>query len=81
MEMQELVNWALALKPEDLPEVPFILHQAQTVVDREKFLRFIQRDLEKGPQGTRARLGTIQEDVKALWKIYYEDQSKNSKRN
>lgn len=73
MKMQELMDWALALKPCDLPEPPFVLHQSHTVIGREKFLTALQRDIEKGPAGTRARMGTVQKDVKALWKICYEN--------
>lgn len=63
------MNWALALQPCDLPEVPFELMQAQIVVGKEKFLESLQRDIKRGPKGPRARFGALQADVKALWEI------------
>ncbi len=73
MNMQELIDWALALEPCDLPDVPFQLHKSQVVIGKDKFLTSIKRDIKKGPKGARARFGALQSDVKALWEICHED--------
>jgi len=49
--------------------IPFELHPGESVVDMEKFLEALRRDIDAGPQGPRARTGALQADVRELKRI------------
>ena len=83
-ETQPLVEMARRLTPADLPEPPWVLHwTAPTrigqvnvpggpcvkVTGNEVWLRGIQRDVDRGPGGARAKYGAIQYDLKALARV------------
>jgi len=61
-----LADFVLLLAPDDLPVVPFELNPWTTIVDRTKFLRWLQADIRRGHTGPRARLGTLQTDLRHL---------------
>ena len=80
-EFESLAQRVLDLRPGDLPDVPWILKESVTVqvgrstfpggpymriTDNAAFLGTIQRDVQAGPDGPRARMGTLYEDLEAI---------------
>ena len=61
-----LADFVLLLAPDDLPVEPFELNPWTTVVDRGEFLRWLQADIRRGHTGPRARLGSLQTDLRQL---------------
>lgn len=62
----EQFGWLFEIGPDDLPDVPFPLHHAVTVIDKERFLNSLRKDLAQGPRGPRARSGALQSDCARL---------------
>ena len=62
-----LADFVLLLTPDDLPAEPFELNPWTTVVDRTRFLKWLQADIRRGETGPRARLGALQTDLRHLW--------------
>jgi hypothetical protein len=60
-----LADWVLLLQPSDLPP-RFVLRQGVEVIDRDRFLAWLQRDIRLGPSGPRAYYGALQGDIEAL---------------
>lgn len=60
---QAIIDWFLALIP---PTEPFYLQPHMHVVNPGKFFESLKREIETGPRGVRARLGTLQSDLKSL---------------
>lgn len=50
----------------DLPPAPFKLQPCVAITDAGVWLESIRRDVDLGPSGPRARLGTLQEDLRFL---------------
>ena len=56
----------LLLAADDLPPVPFRLNAWTEVRDAGRFLRRLQADIRRGPNGPRAFYGALQADLLAL---------------
>ena len=67
-EIQSLVDWFYKFVP---PETPFYLEPQVHVLEPVKFIALLRVELEAGPTGPRARMGTIQGDLQKL-KAYFE---------
>ena len=67
-ETKGLLTWLDSIR---LPGGPFEYKQGHTVIDGERFLFMLRKDIERGPQGPRARTGTLQEDIKALKRVVH----------
>ncbi len=65
-DVAPLAELALSLTPSDLPPVSFPFGPATIVTDREKFLRWLQADIRRGPRGPRAMYGALQHDLRRL---------------
>ena len=61
--MQSLADWFITLEP---PSEPFYLEAHQHVVDPVEFFHSLRKDIQGGPGGARARLGTLQTDLRKL---------------
>lgn len=48
------------------PAMPFLLAPAVTVSDPARFAARLRAEIAEGPGGVRARLGTLQSDLRAL---------------
>ena len=68
--VQSLVDWFLTLTP---PMESFYLEPHLRIVDPVKFFQSLRREIETGPIGPRARLGTLQWDLRNL-KTYFSDE-------
>ena len=62
-EVQSLVEWFMI---QEAPVEPFYLEPHLRVVGPDKFFESLQREIETGPRGPRARLGTLQSDLRKL---------------
>jgi hypothetical protein len=62
-DIQSLIDWFLTLVP---PPEPFYLADHIKVIDPIKFFEKLRSEIEAGPTGPRARLGTLQSDLRAL---------------
>lgn len=62
-EVQLLVDWFLTHDP---PAEPFYLQDHLRIVDPVKFFEKLRREIEVGPRGPRARMGTLQGDLRNL---------------
>lgn len=62
-DVKPLVDWFLKL---ELPVKPFYLEAHQYIVDPAKFFESLGQEIQSGPKGPRARMGTLQSD---LWKL------------
>ena len=60
-----LADFVLLLGPDDLPS-SFSLGHGEAVMDSAKYLRWVQRDIKRGPMGPRARYGALQRDMERL---------------
>jgi hypothetical protein len=60
---QSLVDWFLA---QEAPVEPFLLEPHVRVLDPRKFFELLRREVESGPRGARARMGTLQSDLLKL---------------
>ncbi|MBI2481341.1 MAG: hypothetical protein HYV60_22685, partial [Planctomycetia bacterium] len=60
-------DFALLLTPDDLPATPFDFGGPHCiVVDADKFLRWLQADVRRGPISPRAMYGALQSDLRRL---------------
>ena len=73
-EIQSFVDWFHKLVP---PEAPFYLEPHRHVTDPDKLFALLKLELETGPAGSRARMGTLQHDLQKL-KAYLEQPSISS---
>ncbi len=64
-EEQELMNWFMALRPEQLPAIPFLLSAGVTVVS-SKFFDRIKLEIAVGASSPRSRTGALQHDLQKL---------------
>jgi hypothetical protein len=62
-EVQSLVDWFMI---QEAPVQPFLLEPHLRVVGPGKFFESLRREIETGPRGPRARLGTLQSDLRKL---------------
>jgi hypothetical protein len=62
-DVQTLLNWFLTLDP---PKEPFHLEPHRRIVDPEKFYSALRREIGAGQRGPRARMGTLQCDLRKL---------------
>jgi hypothetical protein len=62
-EMQDLIEWYMAIPK---PAGFFYLERHQHVVDSGKFFSTLQREIQTGPSGPRAIMGTLQGDLHNL---------------
>jgi hypothetical protein len=62
-ENQSLLDWFLAL---DQPTEPFYLEPHRKIVDPVKVFSALRMDITAGPDGPRARMGTLQCDLRKL---------------
>lgn len=65
--IQSLIDWFSTLEP---PPEPFYLTDHIKVFDPKKFFEQLRQEIKTGPAGPRARLGTLQSDLKKL-KAYF----------
>lgn len=81
-----LVDWLGTVKPEDLPECPWVLHASKPqpigksffrggpyvrVIGNENFLHHLRQDVARGPKGPRA--GSVMDDLRALKRVLDEE--------
>jgi hypothetical protein len=59
-KVQSLVDWFMPMDP---PEEPFYLVDHRHIVDPVKYFQSLKLDIEAGPRGSRARMGTLQSDL------------------
>ena len=62
-DVQPLVDWFLV---REAPVEPFLLEPHLRVVGPGKFFESLRREIETGPRGPRARMGTLQSDLRKL---------------
>jgi len=62
-EIQSLIDWFITLEP---PTEPFYLESHRHIVAPSKFFASLQREIQTGPRGPRARMGTLQSDLRIL---------------
>lgn len=62
-EVQSLVDWFMI---QEAPVQPFLLEPHLRVIDPGKFYAVLRREIHTGPAGPRARLGTLQSDLRKL---------------
>jgi hypothetical protein len=62
-EVQSLVDWFLTINP---PPEPFYLENHLHVLDPAKFFDVLRHEIKSGPSGPRARMGTLQSDLRQL---------------
>jgi hypothetical protein len=62
-ELQLLVDWFLTLEP---PSEPFYLEPHLRVLVPLKFFESLRHEIEAGPKVARARMGTLQSDLRKL---------------
>ena len=89
-DMEARVN---AVRAEDLPSTPWVLHASPdavigrsffrggpfvTVRDNEAFLKSIKIDVAQGWSGPRAKTGALQEDLMALKRAMQAEQERRS---
>lgn len=70
-EVQSLVNW---FSTTELPTEPFHFPKVGKVIDPVKYFAQLRIEIEIGPRGPRARMGTLQSDLRKL-KDYLESES------
>jgi hypothetical protein len=63
-EIQALVDWFLKLEPREIK--PFRLEPHIHVADPVQFFESLRREIETGPGGARAKIGTLQDDLRKL---------------
>ncbi|HLN26205.1 MAG TPA: hypothetical protein VK395_00515 [Gemmataceae bacterium] len=68
-ELQELVKWFLESHI-DLPVQPFDLYAWQKIVDPPKWYAALLQDINCGPCGARARMGTMASDLHRLRELF-----------
>ena len=62
-DIQFFIDWFLSLAP---PPEPFNLEPHVHVLDPAKYFEALRREIETGPSGPRARMGTLQSDLRKL---------------
>ena len=70
-EDKVLIEWLLA--QQELPETPFILEQAVTILSPIKFYEYLKGDIAAGANGCRAKTGALQSDLKKLKQLMEKD--------
>jgi hypothetical protein len=65
-EDARLAEWALSLTPDDLPPAPWNLRPGEVVADNAGFLAALQRECRAAPRGPRAKMGTLQAELRRL---------------
>jgi hypothetical protein len=63
LDDQSLIDWFSTLEP---PTEPFYLESHRHIVAPSKFFASLQREIQTGPRGPRARMGTLQWDLRKL---------------
>lgn len=53
-----------------LPPEGFELFPGVTVVDTKKFMDALGADIERGPDGIRAKMGAVQKEIKRLVELF-----------
>lgn len=69
-EVQSLVGWFMTLTP---PAESFYLEDHLHVLDPVKYFHALRRDIQTGPKGPRARMGTLQTDLYKL-RVYLSEE-------
>jgi hypothetical protein len=54
------------LEPEELPPAPFKLRPCVTITDATRWLDSIRLEVDAGTLGPRARMGSLQDDLRDL---------------
>ena len=62
-DAQSLMDWFMT---QEVPVEPFYLEPHLRVADPGKFFDSLRREIEAGPRGPRARMGTLQWDLRKL---------------
>ena len=62
------MDWFFAL---DLPTGSFYLEDHLHIVDPAKFFQTLRQDILTGPNGPRAKMGTLQDDLYKLREYFY----------
>ena len=63
LDVQPLVNWFMI---QEAPVEPFLLEPHLLVLDTGKLFDSLRREIETGPEGARARMGSLQSDLQKL---------------
>jgi hypothetical protein len=63
-DVQALVDWFLKLEPREIK--PFHLEPHIHVADPVQFYESLRREIQTGPGGARAKMGTLQDDMRKL---------------
>lgn len=62
-DVKALLDWFIILPTHD---APFHLEPHRHIVGPAKFFESLRREIETGPRGPRARMGTLQSDLRKL---------------
>ena len=62
-DAQSLVDWFMT---QEVPVEPFLLEPHLRVAEPGKFFDSLRREIEAGPKGPRAKMGTLQWDLRKL---------------
>ena len=66
-EMSVLVDWFFETAP---PAKPFRLKPGVEVENPKKFYEALRKDIAQGVEGARARTGALQDDLRALFDLF-----------
>lgn len=69
--VQPLIDWFMGLEP---PAESFYLEPHLRVIDPEKFFATLRREIETGPSGPRAQMGSLQCDLRALQAKFHREE-------
>ena len=75
VDVGALADFVLLLSVEDLPAAPFVLEPHRTVIDADKYLRALQRDVAAGPGGPRALTGDLYQELQRIHNLVIDHDS------
>jgi len=70
----ELINW-FRRDRDRLTRKQFVLSPGVAVADTNRFLKALERDIQAGPNGPRARRSALQDDLRRLRELFGEPAS------
>jgi hypothetical protein len=76
-ETSLLVDWFLAADP---PAKRFRLKPGVEVTEPDKFCEGLKNDIAQGVEGARARTGALQDDLRALFDLFANEEGPNTSR-
>ena len=74
-ETSVLVDWFLSAHP---PAKPFRLKPGVEVTEPGKFYEGLKKDIVEGVEGARARAGALQDDLRALFDLFANEEGSDT---